>query len=94
MAVEKVDAALGEGGSRDPNAESMVVILAVPGDWVSPGTGLRLGAGSGKRSAWGTGRRRLSIEDAADMGSATNLCFGTGVIEEGSGGGGEGGGEC
>jgi hypothetical protein len=43
------------------------------------------------RSAWGTGRRRLRIED---VGSVTTRCLG--AVAEGSVGGfgGEGGGEC
>jgi hypothetical protein len=54
----------------------------------------RDGGWGGSRSACGTGRRRLRIEDAAEMGSVTTRCFGTGVaVAEGSGGG-EGGGEC
>jgi hypothetical protein len=75
VAVLKVEAPLGDVGLSD-GGEDIVWILAVPG--VSSITGSYCGMGFGRRSAWGTGRRRLRIEvaaDVADMGSVTTRSF-------------------
>tara|TARA_R110002003_G_scaffold121_1_gene10667 strand:+ start:13354 stop:13698 length:345 start_codon:yes stop_codon:yes gene_type:complete len=88
--VLKVEAAGEEGWGEI--GEDMGAILAVPGGEVGF---WRVWMGSGVRSAWGTGRRRPRIEDAADaavMGSVTTL--GRSGVVMGKGWGGDGGGEC
>lgn len=91
--VERVEIEVGVVGDKAVGEW----ILAVP-DMAVDGEGLRKGVltvdGEDEtRFACGTGRRRLRIEEAAVMDSATTRCFWRGV-EIGSGGGGEGGGEC
>lgn len=93
VVVERVERVDGEGGEMGVGEW----ILAVPG-MVGGGEGLRSGVVAvvgweTMRSACGMGRRRLRIEEAAVMGSVTTRCLGRGV-EDGRGGGGDGGGEC
>jgi hypothetical protein len=91
VAVLKIEEELGDGGLYEDD-EDMVWILAVPGESVAGD--VLSGMGSGVRSAWAMGRRRLRMEEAAvaaDMGSVTTLCLG-GVVEGRFGG--DGGGEC
>jgi hypothetical protein len=91
VAVLKVEAELGDGGLYE-DGEDMLWILAVPGESVTGDVGS--GTGSGVRSAWGMGRRRLRMEEAAvaaEMGSVTAFCFGGVVVGRF---GGDGGGEC
>jgi hypothetical protein len=81
----------GDIGALEDVGEDMM--FAVPGV-VSVEISFGVGIGLERRFAWGTGRRRLRIEDAADaaeMGSVTTrgrvgVCVGRL--------GGEGGGEC
>jgi hypothetical protein len=75
--VEKVDKGRGDGGSK----EAMVIGREAASV---------VGVFAGSLSATGTGRRRLRMEDAADIGSRP-ICPG---LESGRGGGGEGGGDC
>lgn len=88
--VECVDAEEGDTGAAGEVGED--IMFAVPGALVV----ISLGVGTGleSRFAWGTGRRRLRMEEAADaaeMGSVTTRALG-GVWVGRSGG--EGGGEC
>jgi hypothetical protein len=90
VAVENVEFALGEDGRGET---AMLCLFTDPGE-LAEGTGFRTLGESGALSAEGTGRRRLRIEEAAEIGSVTtrwSLVTGSDV---GSGCGGVGGGEC
>jgi hypothetical protein len=79
-----------EGVSGEGEMGTGERIRAIPAGADAMGFGVGIGD-EGMRSACGTGRRRLRMEDA---GSVTTRCLGT--VADGSGGGfgGEGGGEC
>ena len=90
VAVEYVESAPGEDGRGET---AMFRLFTDPGE-LAKGTGFPMASESGALSAEGTGRRRLRIEEAAEMGSVTTrLSLATGS-EAGSGCGGVRGGEC
>jgi hypothetical protein len=80
--VLKVDPGRGEGGSEDAIVSGR--------DMVAVDTGLR----AGTLSDAGTGRLRFRIEAAAFAGTCDMGCWWISGVCVGSGGGGDGGGEC
>jgi hypothetical protein len=91
VAVENVESAPGEDGRAET---AMFCLVTDPGD-LAEDAGFWVVGDSETLSAVGTGRRRLRIEEAAEMGSVTTRWSLVTGNEVGSGGcGGVKGGEC